>query len=395
MALLFPLLNLSAGAVIEAGGEILSGARDRNGDTVGGIGSGVVYDGEGDVFLCLSDRGPGDGTVPYRPRFVAVKVTQTGDKLNCQIVGTVIFQDENGRDMTGLIPDDPGAGTPRMKDGRTCIDPEAIALGPAGQLFVTDEYGPYLYEFQRDGKMVRRIALPEEFQPINAEGKIDFSDSARLVSGRAINRGPEGMCLLPGGLAAALIFQSAPVRDGGGHAGRTKMIFLDLATGKHTATFVYPMSPDEAGVAAEKLSVNDLVALDRDRFLVLEREGRGRDGNSKPSTARYKAVWLADTSEATNLLGHPPGSPVTPVQKNLLFNLASLVEAPERLAAKWEGLAVIARPNEREITLLMTADNDFLTPVIYDGGARHGFPRAKDAVPTQLFKIRVPLPEKP
>lgn len=40
----------------------------------------------------------------------------------------------------------------------------------------------------------------------------------------------------------------------------------------------------------------------------------------------------------------------------------------------------------------MTADNDFLAPVIQEDGKSYVFPRAEDAVPTQFYKIRVDLP---
>ncbi len=54
-----------------------------------------------------------------------LKITQEGETLSPKLVETVIFKDAQGRSMTGLIPDDPEAELPMMKDGRTCIDPEA------------------------------------------------------------------------------------------------------------------------------------------------------------------------------------------------------------------------------------------------------------------------------
>ncbi len=59
--------SLHAEAIIEASGELSATTRDQHGDTVGGIGSGIVYDQKNDTYLCVSDRGPGDGTLPYRP----------------------------------------------------------------------------------------------------------------------------------------------------------------------------------------------------------------------------------------------------------------------------------------------------------------------------------------
>lgn len=387
-----PFLNLSAAAVIEASGELPAHTLDANGDTVGGIGSGIVYDANNDVFLMISDRGPGDGTLPYRPRIAVVKIAQDGETLRPQLVETILLKDKKGRAMTGLIPDNPDAEIPMMKDGRTCIDPEAIALTKDGRLYITDEYGPFLYEFQRDGTMVRRIALPAEFQPREASGRLNFTDKAELISGRAINQGPEGMCLLPDEKHAALIFQSASVQDGGKPSGTTKVIILDLASGKPTASYLYPLSPEEAGVKARKLSVNDLVALDEKRFLVLERDGQGRDGANDHKLSGYKSVWLADATTATDLLAAAPDKQIATVKKHLLLNLATLVKNPNDLAAKWEGIVVVPPSDDKQLTLIMTADNDFLAPVIHEEGKAYPFPRAEDAVPTQFFKIRVPLP---
>lgn len=390
--LFIPIFSSLASVVIEADGELAADTRDAGGDTLGGIGSGVVHDAAHDVYLMISDRGPGDGTMPYRPRIAVLRIAQEGKTLVPKVEETILLKDEKGRAMTGLIPDNPGADVPMMADGRACIDPEALTLTRDGRLFVSDEYGPFLYEFRRDGTMIRRIALPSEFEPRDASGKLSHTDGSNLVSGRGVNQGPEGLCLLPDEKHIALIFQSATVQDGGKAAGQTKMLILELATGKPVAMYRYHMSPEVAGVKPNKLSVNDLVALDSRRFLVLERDGAGRGGGKKNKTAAYKAVWLADISDATNLLDAGNSDPEVPVAKTLLFNLASLVEDPASLSAKWEGIAVIPPSDDKSLTLLMTSDNDFLTPVIYEDGQRHPFPRVGEPVPTQFFKIRVPIP---
>jgi hypothetical protein len=83
------------------------------------------------------------------------------------------------------------------------------------------------------------------------------------------------------------------------------------------------------------------------------------------------------------------------VAKQMLFNLSKLVKDQPNLAAKWEGIVVIPPSNAKELTILMTADNDFLAPTIHENGEAYPFPRTEDAVPTQFFKIRTPLPQNP
>ena len=383
--------TLHAETVIEASGDLSAETRDQNGDTIGGIGSGMVYDGKNDTYLAISDRGPGDGTLPYRPRYVVLKIAQNRDRLEPRLVKSIILRDEKGAAMTGLIPDDKTAPTPRMKDGRTCIDPEAIALAPDDTLYITDEYGPYLYQFRRDGGMIRRIDLPEKFSPVTAEGRPAFTDKAQLASGRNINQGPEGMCLLPDGKTAALIFQSGLMQDGGRKAPQTSLVLIDLTSGQTVANYLYEFATSIPGtdnpLKPGKISVNDIAPLGDHRFLVLERDGIGRDGNPDFKPAAYKSVWMIETPAASS-------GPAL-VKKTFLFNLASLVKDPATLNAKWEGLAIIPPTSNKEVTLMMTADNDFLAPVIHEDGKEYPFPRAQDAVPSQFFKIRATLPGNP
>jgi len=386
---LLSMAMLHARPVIVASGELPSDTRDASGTTIGGIGSGMVYDRKNDLFYATTDRGAGDGTLPYSPRIAVLKIRRTGDKLEPQLLKTIVLRDQSGRPMTGLIPNDPTASTPRMKDGRTCLDPEAIALAPDGTFYLTDEYGPYLYQFSRQGRMLRRLALPAEFAPRTAEGKLNFTDKARLASGRDINQGPEGMCLLPGENAAMLVFQRGLIQE----PGRMRLVKLDLATGQPLAMYSYRPSPRAAGLPVEKISLNDLAHLGGTRFLVLERDGSGRDGSARPRPAKYKSVWLIDTKDATNLLERQ--EKIVTVKKHLLFNLPKLVNKPHKLAAKWETVLVLPPVEKDAVNLLMAADNDFLTPMIHENGNPHPFPRTKDAVPTQFFKIRCPLPENP
>lgn len=397
-ACLLAIASVQAGVVIEANGELSTGALDQWGDTVGGIGSGLVYDKASDLFYCIPDRGPGDGTLPFRPRYVKIKLTQKGDQLIPEVVESVIFRDKAGREMTGLIPTDLKADVPQMIDGRVCLDPEAIALASDGTIYVTDEYGPFLYQFQRDGILIRRITLPEAFRPRTAEGKLDFTPDAQLVSGRNINQGPEGMCLLPGEKTAVLAFQSGLMQDGGRTAPHTNILFVDLATGDAQAQYRYvfetKIPSTDTPLEAGKVSVNDIVALSPTRFLVLERDGTGRDGSEKPAPAAYKSVWIVDTSDATNLLKNDSKT-VQPVKKTLLFNLPALVADNKSLSAKWEGIALVPPISDRAVTLIFTADNDFLSPVIHEDGENFPFPRVKDSVPSQFYKIRADLPENP
>jgi hypothetical protein len=40
------------------------------------------------------------------------------------------------------------------------FDPEGVVVTSDGTFIISDEYGPYIYEFNRQGHLVRRIPAP-------------------------------------------------------------------------------------------------------------------------------------------------------------------------------------------------------------------------------------------
>ncbi|MEO7157218.1 MAG: esterase-like activity of phytase family protein [Vicinamibacterales bacterium] len=84
------------------------------------------------------------------------------------------------------------------------FDPEGAAVGRHGTLFVSDEYGPAILEFNRQGHLVRRIAVPDKFLIANPSGDVDPAGNslelytALNIAGRQANRGMEGPAIAPG-----------------------------------------------------------------------------------------------------------------------------------------------------------------------------------------------------
>jgi hypothetical protein len=412
LAALLAASALRAEATLQAYGEIPASAKDSLGDTIGGIGSAIAYDPKtGDVFM-MPDRGAGDGSIDYRPRCYRIKITPSANDpkhLDCQVEETILFRDQKGRPFTGLLSDI--AATP-TRNGRRCLDSEAIAIAPDGTIYVSDEYAPALLQFSRDGHLLREIPLPDWYRPRDRQGRIDYQ--SKTVTGREDNRGCEAMGILPDGKHAVLILQSALLQDGGKSAGTSRVLILDLRSGQPTAEYAYAFADPTAWphpLKFKDLSVNDLTVVDQHTLLVLERDDLGRDGPLVHSTARSKAVWRVDLRAATNLLELPGApfaqSPAQPafkplsrnakvrfVQKTLLFNLPDLTAQlgipAEKLAAKWEGITLIPPRSNRGFHLLMSADNDFLNPTLHFNGVTTKFPRAQDTVPTQIFEIFAP-----
>lgn len=55
---------------------------------------------------------------------------------------------------------------PQARNGKIALDPEAIVRLADGSYFVSDEYGPYIYRFSAEGKMLSAIRPPEAFIPM-------------------------------------------------------------------------------------------------------------------------------------------------------------------------------------------------------------------------------------
>ena len=155
---------------------------------LGGLGSGLAY-ASGNTFLALPDRGPNalvydtliDNTVTYIPRFHTV----TMDLKRNPGAGLPFTLTPKLRDTTLLFSLTPlvygtgeglavGSGVPPQNnlfqhyfsgrsdafdpdrnsgDGRDArLDPEGIRLSNDGlSVFISDEYGPYVYQFLRNG----------------------------------------------------------------------------------------------------------------------------------------------------------------------------------------------------------------------------------------------------
>ncbi len=99
-------------------------------------------------------------------------------------------------------------------------------MNAAGNFFVSDEYGPFIYEFTLNGRMLRRITVPSKFllDPKNGHqsGDLDAPGGNSLelypsfnVTGRQANRGMEGLTITPDGRTLVGIMQNALLQDHG------------------------------------------------------------------------------------------------------------------------------------------------------------------------------------
>ena len=200
-----------------------------------------------DVFLAVPDRGPYDGRtdVPYFDRFdffyMKVNVGVPFPNIKTVLLDTRFLRNEFNQHLVG-------DSTAFANDEQHTLrfDPEGVRASSDGNFFVSDEYGPYIYKFDRQGHLIQRIPVPAEFLIANpTDGVDEAGNSLELypdhnTSGRQANRGMEGLAITPDGRKLVGIMQNALLQDNAlnsntppGRRGLTTRIYTyDLTTGE-------------------------------------------------------------------------------------------------------------------------------------------------------------------
>src|SRR5678815_3523915 len=115
------------------------------------------------------------------------------------------------------------------------FDPESVRLSRDGKsIFVSDEYGPYIYRFDRESGLRTAVyTLPDKFAIsfLSSQGDLEI-DFANNPIGRIANKGMEGLAITPDGSTLVGIMQSALEQDGGDDIGQVlRIVTIDVETG--------------------------------------------------------------------------------------------------------------------------------------------------------------------
>lgn len=319
--------------------------------------SDLYYDRGRNEWWALSDRGPGGGTLPYDTRVqrFTVDIAANGAISNFQVQQTVRFS-AAGLALNGQAP------SPSSQLGRA-FDPEGFVINPRnGNFLVSDEYGPSLYEFNRQGELVRSFTTPANLLPRNAQGVANYASDAGNTLGKRTNRGFEGLAVTPDGRYAYAMLQSAMLDEGGGDGVYSRIVKFDLDTGASVGQFAYRMD-----TAARGRGISALVALDAEHLLVLERNNRGL-GVGATLSGPEKLVYAIDLSGATDVSGLAlPATGILPTGVNAVLKGDKVIDlGANTLAAlgnkvpeKWEGLAIGPQLADGRYVILAGTDNDY------------------------------------
>ena len=333
-----------------------------------GFFSDIYFDRHRNEWWGLSDRGPGGGTLPYETRLqrFSIDIAANGAVSNFQVQQTIKLS-ADGVALSGLAP------SVSNVLGKA-FDPEGMVVNPiTGNLLVSDEYGPSLYEFNRSGELVRQYSTPANLVPM-AGSAVNYTAtpiaaSNPLTSGREGNRGMEGLAISPDGRYAYGMLQNGTVQDGWSAAGGgtrglyTRIVKYDTSTGAAVAQYAYKLQASGQG-----RGISAIVALGNDRFLVLERNNRGV-GVGATVASPDKNVFEIDLSGASDVSGInlpatgdlPAGfvaaAKVAPAVMDLDAN--TLAALGNKSPEKWEGLAIGPRLANGKYLVLAGTDNDY------------------------------------
>ncbi|MBW4632861.1 MAG: esterase-like activity of phytase family protein [Iphinoe sp. HA4291-MV1] len=366
-----------------------------------GFFSDLYYDRFNNVYYALSDRGPGGGKISYNTRVQKFSLdvdSNTGAIANFQVLETILFT-KDGKNFNGLNPAllNGNGGTLGLS-----FDPEGFAVAPNGNFYVSDEYGPSVYEFKRDGSFLRAFTLPENLIPKEANGNLNYVDGRpTITSGRQDNRGFEGLTLSADGSKLYAMLQDPLVNEGsndgspdGRRSRNLRIVEFDTQTGQSKAQYIYqleslteingriPGEDDDFGANSQgrNIGISSIIALNDKEFLVLERDNRGfgvdalnglvDDSTETPPSVASKRVYKIDLTDATDVsrisLANTNTLPtgINPVSKSLFLDIAAAL-SPEnpgdwtKIAEKMEGLAIGPQLNDGSYALLIGTDNDF------------------------------------
>jgi hypothetical protein len=327
-----------------AAARIPSNARDAQGETLGGFGSGMAlvpgtWHRDGAIYKAtlamLPDRGWNtEGTNDYRARLHyfdlelapydgAAPQGQVGLKLAYR--QSLLLTDAAGAPTTGLDPDAvrPAAGgfpdLPIAANGHVSLDDESVALPGDGSIWVGEEYGAYIYHFDARGRIIAAIRPPDAFIPMRS-GHESFSANSspqgqtynvgNPESGRQDNQGFEGMSLTPDHRHLFVATQSALVQDLDPDAIKTtrrniRLLDYDI-TGKaprlaHEYAVQLPLWSDgktDTLVAAQ----SEMLALNDHQLLLLCRDSGGGFTGKRDASA-FRRVMLVDLAGASDIRG--------------------------------------------------------------------------------------------
>lgn len=156
------------------------------------------------------------------------------------------------------------------------VDPESVRIDKTGNLWLGDEFGPFLINLDASGKVLRQeIPLPNVMTPDNPNLK---AAPANLAS----TSGFEGMAINPAGDTLYPMLEGTVLGD---PEKSLRIYQFDINTARYAKAFYRYQLNDGS-------SIGDFVAINENEFLVVERNDATLI-NDKP----FKKIYLIDITQ--------------------------------------------------------------------------------------------------
>ncbi|MET0143398.1 MAG: esterase-like activity of phytase family protein [Ilumatobacteraceae bacterium] len=239
--------------------------------------SGIVEGRRSGEWLAMTDNGFGNKANSFDFRIRAYFLTPDfrtarGGSGDVSVNRYIEFSDPNRVIGFPIV----NGATDRVLTGAD-IDPESLQRGSNGDLWVGDEFGPWILHFDGGGRLLEApIALPGVTSPSNP-----------LPPGPATvrnSRGIEGMAISPDGWSLYVVLEGALDADLPTAPLSRKVYRIDTRTHVVTAIGTYKVEAD----GGREHFVADVQMLDRNRLLVVERDG------GRGVTATFRRVYEID-----------------------------------------------------------------------------------------------------
>jgi hypothetical protein len=247
-------------------------------------------------YYGLTDRGPNvtapDGVTKieplpsFDPSIGKFKFTSDGQ---AKLEKSIPLRGPQGQPFNGLVNNQANTGETIVGlDGKTLptspfgYDSEGLVAMKDGSFWVSDEYGPFITHFDKNGKQIGRLS------------PFDGSLPAELAN-RVPNKGMEGLTITPDGTTLVGMMQSAlqqpdlPKTVKAANVTTLRIVTYNLKTQK-THEYVYLLTDPKIHAGA----VSEIAALSNSTFVVDE-----RDGNFEPNA--FKQLYKIDISKATDV----------------------------------------------------------------------------------------------
>lgn len=321
------------------------GARKASGD-FGGI-SAIAFDEASGTLYALSDSST---PVVFRFRLAFVE-----GRLHLEPTQTLRLREADGTPLPVWS-----------------LDPEGLALSPHGTMFVASEgyvsrkppVPPAILEFDLEGRLKRRLAIPEKYLPATA-------DAARR--GVRTNKGFESLTLSPDGARLYTAIEAPLEQDAGGCGPgepcvvRVLEIALDVDPPRSVREFAYsldvPGRPSGLREPAGAIGVSEMLALETGGLLAIERGFFNDLGSS--ASHRHVRISQVALEGATDILGSTTGSldaAAKPVRTSPVLDLKDIVgqmNPAYRSLDNFEGICFGPRLGDGSRSVLLVSDNNF------------------------------------